>query len=216
MPHPAYLNMVRHPINRVQSDYYYLIDASSRPKGRAEEEIERRRASRCGCYGLTFSQCVLSVRFECTENLSLGDELLQYFCGDEDVCRANTEATYRQARRNLDSYVFVGLTEHFMISLQVLERLLPAFFRDARRAFERGAAASAGRGMSVGTATRAKMTAPYEDLSWSAARLLLEHPQNRWELQLWRDIETRFWQTVAGCGVSSATWVGCGRKRTSH
>ena len=144
---------------------------------------------------------MLSVRFECTENLSLGDELLQYFCGDEDVCRAHTEATYRQARRNLDSYVFVGLTEHFMISLQVLERLLPAFFRDARRAFERGAAASAGRGMSVGTATRAKMTAPYEDLSWSAARLLLEHPQNRWELQLWRDIETRFWQTVAGCGV---------------
>ena len=48
--------MVRHPINRVQSDYYYLIDASSRPKGRAEEEIERRSAGRCGCYGLTFSQ----------------------------------------------------------------------------------------------------------------------------------------------------------------
>ena len=83
VPTPTYLNMVRHPINRVQSDYYYLIDPSSRPKGRAEEEIARRQASRCGCHGLTFSQCVLSVRLECTENLSLGDDLLQYFCGDE-------------------------------------------------------------------------------------------------------------------------------------
>ena len=55
--------------------------------------------------------------------------------------------------------------------------VLPAFFRDARRTFERGAAAAATGGASVGTSTRAKMTAPYEDLSWSAARLLLEHPQ---------------------------------------
>src|SRR3546814_10333467 len=57
----AWINLARHPIFMTQSWWYYMIDPTVRPLGRAEATLETRKKNVCGCAKLTFGECVLTA-----------------------------------------------------------------------------------------------------------------------------------------------------------
>lgn len=190
----AWINIARHPIELTQSWWYYMVDPTVRPLGRAKRTRQQRKASRCGCHKLTYNQCVLTApQRQCTaENLQLMDVTLQYFCGMGPECSTDTERRYELALQTLrTNYTFVGLTDQIELSMKVLSKLLPGFFNGADEILRRGSV--------VG-----KVTTPYPELTWPAAKMLMEYPGNKFILKFWKDIEALFWEKVRGCGMNAA------------
>ena len=110
----VHINLARHPISMMQSWWYYKVDPTVRPFGRAEATMLERKASPCGCHNITYEECVLTApQRQCEkENLQLMTVSLIYFCGPEDSCKANTEERYQKALYRLkNEYLFVGITE---------------------------------------------------------------------------------------------------------
>lgn len=120
----AYINIMRHPVDRCISWYYY-----SR-YGHPLRHVARQR------YGTdTIDECVAKpaaerqVCFNCHQ-----EEQARYFCGRADgSCRsASLEEIFRRARNNMDAHYFVGLTERFDETMESLENLYPTYFKGAR------------------------------------------------------------------------------------
>ena len=134
-PRFAWINVVREPIDRAQSQYYYEVDADNRHA--SAEKINELRGSYpdqvCNCQRLEFSDCV--ERLVLTPNCSFWghaerghgwstDSQMHYFCEKRDG-----PCTLEAAMRNYDDYLFVGITEELGLTLRVFEELLPSWFR---------------------------------------------------------------------------------------
>ena len=139
----AWINVVREPIARMNSQYYFIMDPSKgtgrvRPAWRAEVKKKiaaQERDPTCGCAYLEFDACVRKKHAaNCTDACSF-QTLLQYhfFCTARDF--GSTDCTLDEAIQNLRSrYVFVGLTEELGLALAALEKMLPDFFGGASAA----------------------------------------------------------------------------------
>jgi len=132
---PIYVNMVRDPIERVISWYYYV---------RAPWYfVERKRAfpdlplPNPNWLRKDYELCVKRGDNEC-KYLEGGErddfgQLTEFFCGQEDDCTGfNTEIAMRRAMHNVEShYAVVGVLEDLNKTLTVLEHYVPRFFKGA-------------------------------------------------------------------------------------
>jgi len=133
---PIYVNMVRDPVERVISWYYYV---------RAPWYfVERKRAfpdlplPNPNWLKKDFDTCVRRGDKEC--QYKEGDErddfgqLTEFFCGqDEDCTGLNTEIALRKAKENVEKhYAVVGVLEELNKTLTVLEHYVPRFFKGAK------------------------------------------------------------------------------------
>jgi len=135
LPMPIYVNMVRDPIERVISWYYYV---------RAPWYfVERKRAfpdlplPNPNWLRKDYETCVRRGDNECryTEGDERDDfgQLTEFFCGQEDECTGfNTEVAMKKAKENVERhYAVVGVLEELNKTLTVLEHYVPRFFKGA-------------------------------------------------------------------------------------
>ncbi|CAH1790901.1 unnamed protein product [Owenia fusiformis] len=117
---PIYINMVRDPVEQAISNYYYdRLDGMSR-KNFSEKE-KKKTIEEC-LAGASSGQDLAS----CGLNMNL---YAQWFCGHSDDCLYNITYAVETAIYNIDSaYTFIGITEHFELSLKAFEKLLPRYF----------------------------------------------------------------------------------------
>ncbi len=133
MESPKWFNVVRHPIDRIVSNFYYL----RHPKRWKSELPPRRWREK------DFSECVLSGDPECAFDPNnpnfLVEQQLTYFCGSAAECsQVGNWAALQVAKRNVESdYVVVGDSGNLEMTVSVLEALLPRFFKGAVDVFAR-------------------------------------------------------------------------------
>lgn len=136
---PLYVNMVRDPVERVISWYYYV---------RAPWYfVERKQAfpelplPSAMWLRKDYETCVLTKDREC--QYREGDErpdfaqLTEFFCGQEKKCTGfNTDYALQKAKENVEkNYAVVGLLEDFNTTLTVLEHYVPRFFKGAKHLY---------------------------------------------------------------------------------
>ncbi|XP_022246863.1 uronyl 2-sulfotransferase-like isoform X2 [Limulus polyphemus] len=124
---PLYINVVRDPVERIVSSYFYRRAAAKRRanQGRPNEYWMNKN----------FEQCVLSSDPECTfiDGGIYSVLLLPYFCGQDRRCLIHNHPwALWQAKQNIQRfYPVVGVLEDMNTTLIVLENTLPRFFRGA-------------------------------------------------------------------------------------
>ncbi|CBY40178.1 unnamed protein product [Oikopleura dioica] len=121
----AYINMIRDPIARFESFYYFSRFGNNLGGGgRAKLNEERKKE--------TVDDCVAKKRQECVKPWW---QIVPYLCGQvtDPRCQERDQWAVDRAKYNIDqNYAFVGLLDELEMSLAVLEQLLPEFYKDAR------------------------------------------------------------------------------------
>ncbi|TMW40448.1 hypothetical protein DOY81_014472, partial [Sarcophaga bullata] len=142
-PEPIYINLVRDPVERIISWFYYV---------RTPWYIAERKRLFPKQYKLPsvpylkkdFSSCVLNNDRECTylqdETKGLGDHRRQvlFFCGqDAKTCMPfNSYEAMQRAKKHVETkYAVVGSWEDTNVTLTVLEHYIPRFFRGAAEVY---------------------------------------------------------------------------------
>jgi len=187
---PQYINIYRDPISQSASHTDYLI---SETRGETlahlvkKEKQLRGKKGICGCADLTHKECVLTAEERGCERINwyLRDETIRYLCGwqdDMDVCYQVTHSkrAYELARDHLYNYVFVGLTEHYDLSIQVFRSMFPKFFCLEKKVKKE-------------YATKRDRS---ENTDMEYRRLLASFEGNQWDFKLHLHIVCLFWSRV--------------------
>ncbi|CAD7004469.1 unnamed protein product [Ceratitis capitata] len=135
---PIYINMVRHPIDKVISAYNYIrhpaVFAFYLQNGHKMEEKEY--------FDTNFNDCIRQKRKECifdSHNTYNADwrRFAMHFCGNLEICQQfNSQTATQIAKQNIESeYAVVGSWEDTNITLTVFEHYIPRFFRGATKVF---------------------------------------------------------------------------------
>ncbi|MFH4973725.1 hypothetical protein AB6A40_000434 [Gnathostoma spinigerum] len=126
-PNPVYINVVREPLERLLSYYYFLRYGDNYRVG-----LKRSRAGK----NETFDGCIKRGGRDC----DIKQIWLQipYFCGTHHFCsEVGSERALAVAKQNLvNHYLVVGLTEKLREFIEVLEKVLPKFFNGALKHFD--------------------------------------------------------------------------------
>ncbi|KAL6732234.1 hypothetical protein Aduo_003015 [Ancylostoma duodenale] len=126
-PNPIYINILREPLQRLLSHYYFLRFGDNYRIG-----LKRSRAGN----NESFDDCVLRGGRDC----DMKQMWLQipYFCGHHHFCTVvGSRLALEQAKKNLiDKYLLVGISEQLRDFIAVLERLVPRFFKGALSHFD--------------------------------------------------------------------------------
>lgn len=142
LPEPIYVNLVRDPVERVISWYYYV---------RAPwYYVERKQAfpdiplPDPHWLKKDFETCVLQGDRECRylegeSHEGIGDHRRQslFFCGHSDFCTPfNTLGALQRAKKAVERhYAVVGVLEDLNSTLTVLENYIPLFFKGATQVY---------------------------------------------------------------------------------
>lgn len=128
-PKPLYINLIRRPLDRLISYYYFLRNGDNfRPNIIRKKQGDKR----------TFDECIEMNGRDCRlENLWLQ---VPFFCGQHSDCwKPGNKWALEQAKSNLvNHYFLVGITEALQEFVQVLEYSLPQLFRGATSLYENG------------------------------------------------------------------------------
>ena len=121
-----WLNVVREPIERWASLFYYAVDSEVRSTALAKHALaDRARDTKCGCAMLEFDECIdVTFRRNCTMEVP---SQISSFCEPGEACSRELAT-----RRLHERYLLVGLTEELTLTLQLLEKMLPSMFHGAR------------------------------------------------------------------------------------
>ncbi|CAG0898774.1 unnamed protein product, partial [Cyprideis torosa] len=150
LPMPIYINMVRDPVERVISWYYYVRQPIHpvRKHRRWPNDFNYKTMPDPDYYKRDFETCVLEREKECTWTIGdrgfRNDQRRQtlFFCAHGDNrCRAfnsvyflslrafNSVYAAQKAKQNVERYyAVVGVQEFMDITLKVLEKYIPLFF----------------------------------------------------------------------------------------
>ena len=118
-----WINIVRDPIDRYISEFYFLRRAS-----RWAYQADRPPQD---WFDLDLNECLETIDPNCDLNVNyLTEQQLTYFCGSAPECRTlgSVEALQRAKYNTEKFYSVVGVTEHLRISLLLLEQYLPRYF----------------------------------------------------------------------------------------
>ncbi|KQS44236.1 heparan sulfate 2-O-sulfotransferase pipe isoform X6 [Drosophila erecta] len=135
LPQPIYINMIRDPVERVISWFYYKRTPwSSISMYKVTGKMYNRTY-----YIKNFEDCVLTNDAECRYDYGLmfkndpGDHKRQslFFCGHSPICEPfNTPAAIARAKQNVErDFSVVGSWEDANVTLTVLEHYIPRFFK---------------------------------------------------------------------------------------
>lgn len=125
---PIYINMLRDPIERLVSYYYFLRFGDD-----FSLKTRRRKGNR-----VSFDDCLLRKEHDCDPvNMWLQ---IPFFCGHSFKCWVpGSEWALQQAKYNLvNHYLVVGVTEEMHDFFALLEVVLPKFFSGSTRLYEEG------------------------------------------------------------------------------
>ena len=116
---PLYINIVRKPLDRFISDYYFIRFGHPQPM-----PSQTRR--------MTFDQCVLSNHSECLGKQAF--EIIPYFCGQSDVCLTPSRQALELAKHNvIKHFSVVGLQDNLLHTFALLEQTSPDLFGNLTR-----------------------------------------------------------------------------------
>ncbi|XP_046807410.1 heparan sulfate 2-O-sulfotransferase pipe-like [Lucilia cuprina] len=141
LPQPIYINMVRDPVERVISWFYYR-----RTPWNAVQTFRITKHFRTSqFYKKNYEQCVLEKDPECVYMEGANFEQMQaqhvrqslYFCGHEPVCEPfNSYGALQQAKENVEhDFAVVGSWEDVNVTLKVLEYYVPKYFRGVTKLY---------------------------------------------------------------------------------
>ncbi|PAV65169.1 hypothetical protein WR25_20025 [Diploscapter pachys] len=127
-PSPIYVNLVREPLERLLSHYYFLRYGDTYRVG-----LKRSRAGN----NETFDDCVARQGKDC--DMKQMWMQIPYFCGQHHFCsEIGSQLALEQAKRNLlENYLLVGVTERMRDFIGLLEHLVPRFFKGALNHFDK-------------------------------------------------------------------------------
>ncbi|XP_067647740.1 heparan sulfate 2-O-sulfotransferase pipe isoform X4 [Eurosta solidaginis] len=143
LPKPIYINLVRDPVERVISWYFYA-------RGAYKNAIEYRKdpykpLKPTEWYTKDFNECVRNGDPECQYvPYSVRDYVGNYksqtlfFCGHDDDCLPfNSPKAAQMAKEHVErEYAVVGSWEDTNVTLTVFEKYIPRFFNGAKLLFK--------------------------------------------------------------------------------
>ena len=127
--HPVYINIVRDPIDRLISYFYFLRHGDDFRPG-----LKRRKAGKND----TFDECVAAGSRDCEPRLLW--KQIPFFCGQSADCwEPGNPWALEQAKSNLvNNYLAVGTLDQMRQFVRMMEIVLPHFFQGAFRVLDSG------------------------------------------------------------------------------
>ena len=126
LPQPMYINIIRKPLDRFVSHYYFLRYGDTfRPK-----KIRTHQGDTT-----TFDECVIEKGSSCDpKKLWLQ---IPYFCGSDPECwdPGNKKALQKAKANVANHYFLVGITEELDKFIELLEKSVPRFFRSTLKTY---------------------------------------------------------------------------------
>lgn len=114
----TYINILRKPVDRVVSHYFYMRNTKLRPKHRIKE------LKQSGLWSETLEDCVKNQHRGCEDNV-----MTRFMCGIQKFCNTGSAKALNRAKRNLVKYyAAVGILEEVDVFLKMLNKRLPSFF----------------------------------------------------------------------------------------
>ena len=129
----VYINIIRDPIERLASFYYYRRDGrfyvqqAFRPlfSSLSNDSVSERK-------NMSFDDCVMKQDIEC-HDWRFVFQIIPFFCGQDPMCIYPSEKALAQAKRNLQKhFAVVGYLEKYQEFLEILEYMFPLYFSNAR------------------------------------------------------------------------------------
>ena len=146
---PVYVNMVRHPVERVISWYYYQRQSSYIIyRDERNETVLKKKHYDPPFYKRSYEDCFLQQLPECHYPINGSTHLthkgkshtsqIAFFCGNQLICDVfGSREALELAKSNVEKYYsVVGVLELWNETLQTLEHYIPFFFKDAIKAYK--------------------------------------------------------------------------------
>uniref|UniRef100_A0A8C8IUN3 Uronyl 2-sulfotransferase n=1 Tax=Oncorhynchus tshawytscha TaxID=74940 RepID=A0A8C8IUN3_ONCTS len=123
---PVYINIIRDPINRFLSNYFFRRFGDWRGE---QNHLIRTPGMKDDERYLDINVCILENYPECSNPRLF--YIIPYFCGQHPQCREPGVWALERAKQNvLENFLIVGILEELEDVLLLLERLLPHYFTD--------------------------------------------------------------------------------------
>ena len=131
----VWINVVREPIIRMSSSFYYRVSPTNRGMRRVNRTLQAMHlGARCDCSLYEFDECIRrSVTLNCSQNLEIPSQRFN-FCTEAEWRNGRCTAAFAAERIDRE-FSFVGLTEELNLTVRLLERVLPSFFRGAMHVY---------------------------------------------------------------------------------
>ncbi|XP_056337678.1 uronyl 2-sulfotransferase a isoform X2 [Danio aesculapii] len=123
---PVYINIIRDPINRFLSNYFFRRFGDWRGE---QNHLIRTPQMKDDERYLDINVCIMENYPECSNPRLF--YIVPYFCGQHPQCREPGMWAVERAKQNvIENFLLVGILEELEDVLLLLERLLPHYFSD--------------------------------------------------------------------------------------
>ncbi|KAG1652692.1 Heparan sulfate 2-O-sulfotransferase pipe [Nymphon striatum] len=178
-PEPIYINLLRDPAERIISFYFFRRIPKNTKISDYNNKVEEVTKDFFKDYEARDVECSYIMNATDRGNGKLS---IPFFCGHEDYCFVlGNRNALEQAKYVLDKkYTTVGITEHYNMSLIVLEKLLPSYFNGVVRIYndenvDKNVIKRADVFKQVKKELKANMTIEYELYEFAKQRLIRQY-----------------------------------------